>query len=109
MIKINHANEKKHIRTSPDVQFKEFSLTKHKTRPRTNYGWIGKTISKKNQIKKIKKKQKNDVEMKHVNKKNHKREMTIWFEQKKTRPRMNYELIGRTIYKKIRYEKSKKL
>ena len=28
---------KKHSRTSPDVQFKEFSLTKQKTRPRTDY------------------------------------------------------------------------
>ena len=27
----------KHSRTSPDVQFKEFSLTKQKTRPRTDY------------------------------------------------------------------------
>ena len=38
---------KKHSRTSPDVQFKEFSLTKQKTRPRMDYEWIGKTISKK--------------------------------------------------------------
>ena len=36
--------QKKHSRTSPDVQFKEFSLTKQKTRPRTDYEWIGKTI-----------------------------------------------------------------
>ena len=35
--------KKKHSRTSPDVQFKEFSLTK-KTRPKTDYEWIGKTI-----------------------------------------------------------------
>ena len=35
---------KKHSRTSPDVQFKEFSLTKQKTRPRTDYEWFGKTI-----------------------------------------------------------------
>ena len=35
---------KKHSRTSPDVQFKEFSFTKQKTRPRTDYEWIGKTI-----------------------------------------------------------------
>ena len=34
----------KHIRTSPGVQFKEFSLTKQKTRPGMNYEWIGKTI-----------------------------------------------------------------
>ena len=35
---------KKHSRISPDVQFKEFSLTKQKTRPRTDDEWIGKTI-----------------------------------------------------------------
>ena len=35
---------KKHSRTSPGVQFKEFSLTNQKTRPRTDYEWIGKTI-----------------------------------------------------------------
>ena len=34
----------KHSRTSPNVQFKEFSLTKQKTRPRTDYEWIWKTI-----------------------------------------------------------------
>ena len=34
---------KNHSRTSPDVQFKEFLLTK-KTRPKTDYEWIGKTI-----------------------------------------------------------------
>ena len=28
---------KKHNRTSPDAQFKEFSLTKQKTRPGMNY------------------------------------------------------------------------
>ena len=28
---------KKHSRTSPDVPFKEFSLTKQKTRPRMDY------------------------------------------------------------------------
>ena len=36
--------KKKHSRTRPDVQFKEFSLTKQKTRPRKDYEWIGKTI-----------------------------------------------------------------
>ena len=40
----NHDEIKKHSRTSPDVQFKEFSLTKQKTRPRTDYEWIGKII-----------------------------------------------------------------
>ena len=33
-----------HSRTIPDVQFKEFSLTKQKSRPRTDYEWIEKTI-----------------------------------------------------------------
>ena len=46
---------KKHSRTSPDVQFKEFSLTKQKPRPRTDYKWIGKTIYKKIRSKKSKK------------------------------------------------------
>ena len=45
---------KKHSRTSPDTQFKEFSLTKQKTRPRTDYEWIGKTISEKIRSKKSK-------------------------------------------------------
>ena len=35
---------KKHRRTSPDVQFKELSITKEKTRHRIDYEWIGKTI-----------------------------------------------------------------
>ena len=53
----NHDDEikKKHSRTSPDVQFKEFSLTKQKTRPRTDYEWIGKTIYKKSDPKNRKK------------------------------------------------------
>ena len=38
------SKQKKHSRTSLDVQFKKFSLTKQKTRHRTNYEWIGKTI-----------------------------------------------------------------
>ena len=32
---------------SPDVQLKEFSMTKQKIRSRTDYEWIGKTILKK--------------------------------------------------------------
>ena len=43
----NHENVwtdlKKNSRTSPDVRFKEFLLTQQKTRPRTDYDWIGKT------------------------------------------------------------------
>ena len=46
---------KKHSRTSPDVQFKEFWLTKQKSRPRTDYEWPGKIISKKIRSKYFKK------------------------------------------------------
>ena len=35
---------KKHRRKRPDVQLKEFPLTKQKTRPRTDYERTGKTI-----------------------------------------------------------------
>ena len=38
---------KKHSRTSPDVQFKEFPLTKQKTRPRTNINGMEKPFRKK--------------------------------------------------------------
>ena len=45
----NHDDEiKKHSRTSPDVQFKEFSSTKQKTRPRKDCEWIGKKTDPKN-------------------------------------------------------------
>ena len=57
----------KHSRTSPGVQFKEFSLTKQKTRPRRVYEWIRKTkILEKNSIQKN---EKNKVKLPHVNKK----------------------------------------
>ena len=46
----NHDDEIKNIA-------EEFSLTKQKTRPRTDYEWIGKTVEKKNLIQKIEKKQ----------------------------------------------------
>ena len=59
---------KKHSRTSPDVQFKEFSLTKQKTRPRTDYEWIGKPF-RKNPIQNLKKNSKIKVKLPHVNKK----------------------------------------
>ena len=59
---------KKHSRTSPDVQFKEFSFTKQKTRSKTDYGWIGK-----NHLKKFDPKNRKTVKIKvklpHVNKK----------------------------------------
>ena len=62
---------KKHSRTNPDVQFKEFSVTKQKIRPTTNYECIGKTISKKSDEKKTKKKQKINVKVPLARTKNH--------------------------------------
>ena len=53
---------KKHSRTSPDVQFKEFSLTK-KTRPKTDYEWIAKNHLEKNPIQKLEKNSKNQSEI----------------------------------------------
>ena len=35
---------KKHSRTSPDIHFKEYSLTKQKTRPTQDNDWIRKTM-----------------------------------------------------------------
>ena len=58
----------KHSRTSPDVQFKEISLTKEKTRPKTDYKWIGKTIQKKNPIQKTEITVKIKMKLPHVNK-----------------------------------------
>ena len=46
---------KKHSRTSPGVQFEEFSLITQKIRPRTDYEVIWQTISKKIRSKKWKK------------------------------------------------------
>ena len=43
---------KKHSRTSPDVQFEGFSLTKQKTRPGMDYERIEKNIFKKSEEKK---------------------------------------------------------
>ena len=63
----NSLNCKKHSRTSPDVQ--EFSLTKQKTIPRTDYERIGKTIYKKSDLQKIEKTVKIKVKLPHVNKK----------------------------------------
>ena len=44
-------------------------MTKQKTRPRTDYEWIGKTNQKKNPIQKIEKTVKIKVKLPHVNKK----------------------------------------
>ena len=46
---------KKHSRTSPDVQFKEFSVTKQTIRHRMIYERTGKTISRKIRSEKSKK------------------------------------------------------
>ena len=90
---------KKHIRTNPDVQFKEISLTKKKTRPRKDYEWIRKTISKKlNQ----KKKNRKPMSKCRMWKKHHKREMEIWLKHKSS-PRMHYKWIGKTIQKRSKH------
>ena len=83
---------KNHSTTSPEAQFKEFSLTKQKTGPRTDYECIEKTISK---IISNKKKQKIKVKMPHVNKKPLARKGNL-VQSKKPRPRMYYEWIGTT-------------
>ena len=61
--------KKKQSRTNSDVKFKEFSMSKQKTRPRTDYEWIAKTIWKKILSKKIEKRVKIKVKLPHVNKK----------------------------------------
>ena len=83
--------------TSREVQFKEFSLTKEEIRPRMDYEWIGKTISK-NQMKKT------ENQFQNAACENHQPAMKIWFIQK-TRTRMKYEWIGKTIQKKIQSKK----
>ena len=52
---------KKHSRTSPDIQFQEFSLTKQKTRLRTDYEWIGKNHLEKNPIEKKNSKNQSEI------------------------------------------------
>ena len=61
--------KKKQSRTNSDVKFKEFSMSKQKNRPRTDYEWIAKTIWKKILSKKIEKRVKTKVKLPHVNKK----------------------------------------
>ena len=73
----NHDDEiKKHSRSSPDVQFKEFSLTKQK---KLDLEWNISELRKpfKKIRKKNKKKQKINVKMPHVNKENYCREIKI--------------------------------
>ena len=100
---------KKHSRTSLDVQFKHFSFTKQKTRPRTDYERIGKPFLKnlkKLRSRKLKKKQNNNVKMPHANKKPlAKIEICI---KQKSRPKMNYEWFGYTNSKKNLIQKIEK-
>ena len=90
---------KKHSRTSPDEQFKEFSLTKQTSRPETDYERTGKTILKKKSDQRNLKKNKINVKMSlsHV-KKMHQPEMEIRFIQK-TRPRMSFNGLGKPFRK----------
>ena len=60
--------KKKHSRTSPDVQFKEFSLTKQKLDLEQTINGLGKTFRKESDPK-IEKRVKNKVKLPHVNKK----------------------------------------
>ena len=103
---------KKHSRTSPD---REFSLTKQKTRPRTDYEWIGKTIEK-NPIQKIKK-LKIKVKLPHVKKPPARRRIfvqtpfshsTLNLEQKNFTPQ-NYSLFRSTPKINRRFVLSKNL
>ena len=86
---------KEHSRTSPEVQFKEFRSTK-KTKHGTDY-----VLIEKNQIQKLK-----YVKMTHTNNKPLARNENLV--QTKTRPRMNYECMGKTVKKQNRSQKSMK-
>ena len=63
---------KEHSRTSPDLQFKDFPMTKQKTKPKTRgtMSELGEPFQKIPE--KVKKKQKIKVKMPHVNKKREK-------------------------------------
>ena len=91
----NLTSSAKLSRTCPDVQFKEFSLTKQKN---LDQEWpmseLRKPFSKKSD-QKIRKKQKINVKKPHVNKKPLARNEISF--QTKTRPRMSWEWIGKTI------------
>ena len=64
---------KKHSRTSPDVQFKNFPLTKQKLDLELTMSKLGKPFPKKNRSKFFLKKLKINVKMPHSNKKPQKR------------------------------------
>ena len=68
--KIVTMKSKKHSRTSPDEQFKEFSLTKQTSRPTKDYERIGKTIFKNIRSKKFEKKRKSMSKWRMSRKKN---------------------------------------
>ena len=67
--RINDERNKKHSRTSPDVQFKEFSLNEQKTGPSRTMSELRKPFLKKSDEKIFKKKQRIKFNMQHVNKK----------------------------------------
>ena len=96
---------KKPSKTSSDVQFKEFSLTKQKDLERTISELQNHYQTKSDKLKK--RKSKSVVRKCCMRTKNHYRERKIWFKQK-SRDGMNYEWIGKIVKKKIRSKKSKK-
>ena len=65
--KERQTTKKKHSRTSPDVQFKEFSLTNQKLDLERTMNGLGKPF--KNPIQKIEKTEKIKAKLPHVNKK----------------------------------------
>ena len=67
--KASEDETKKNSRTSPGVQFNIFSLTKHKTRTRTAYDWIGNLFSKKSNKKTENQSQNAACEQKRTSKK----------------------------------------
>ena len=96
---------KNHSRTSPGVQFKEFSLTKPKIKPRTDYEWIGKIISKKIRPKKWKKKKIN-VKTPHAN--NKPIAINLKLVRKKLGQEWTMNRLGKQFRKKIQSKKAKK-
>ena len=60
---------KKHSRTSPDVQFKEFSSTEQKINQKRTMSELVKPVAKQSDLKNILKKLKINVKTPHMNKK----------------------------------------
>ena len=90
-------NCKKHSRTSPDVQFEEISLTKQKTRPRTDLNELGKPFPKQSD-QKIKKKTQNQCQNAACEQQTTS-EKEIWFKQK-TRLELTMHGLGKAFRKK---------